>query len=276
MDARAARQGGFTLVELIMVITLVGILSGIVALFIRNPLEGYFASVRRAGLVDIANTALTRMARDVRAALPNSLRVTVVEGVTYLEFFPVEAGGRYRAALAGDGSGDILDFTDADDAVFDVLGGDVESSDTQYLVVYNLAQDDDTDAWVGGNRRAVTSNGTLNTVSFTPAGAPFPLQAPNNNFYLVGRPVSYVCDPAQGTLRRYWGYEPAAAQPVAFDSDTSTALLALHVNGCSFSYEPGAGVRLGQLTLWLRILNSDGENDESVSLYRVLAVNNDA
>ena len=64
MRARVSfRQGGFTLIEAIMVITITGILAAIVAVFIRTPVDGYIDSVARAELTDAADTALRRIAR---------------------------------------------------------------------------------------------------------------------------------------------------------------------------------------------------------------------
>ena len=273
---RPRTAAGFSLVELIVVIAVVGILSGIVAVFIRNPLEGYMAASRRAELTDIADGALVRIARDLRTALPNSVRVTQVGTTYYLEYLPIEAGGRYRAELTSSAAGDILDFTSGSDASFDVLGPTVTATSNQYLVVYNLGLDASTSAWIGGNRRTVTSNGAVTNLAFTATGSALPLESPSHRFYLVSTPVSYVCDPAAGTVRRYSGYgAPTSAQPTGFGSGIN-ALLANRVKTCSIIYDAGAGQRLGQLTLRIQLENSESDNAEQVSLYREVVVNNDA
>ena len=280
--ANDKHAAGFSLIELIVVIAIVGILAGIVAVFIRSPMQGYLAASRRAELTDTADGALLRIARDVRSALPNSVRVTQVGTAFYLEYLPIEDGGRYREqrdnnadcsdpATAGC---DILDFTSAD-TTFDVLGPTVTASSSQFLVIYNRGLDGDTDAWRGGNRRAVTSNGAVANLAFT-ATSRFPFESPSQRFYLVGAPVSYVCDSTAGTLRRFSGYgDPTAAQPTSFGSTTGN-LLANRVKACNMVYDPGASQRLGQLTLWLQLENNEGGNAEQVSLYREVVVNNDA
>ena len=88
---------GFTLVEMIVVITITGILAAAVAVFIRRPVESYVDAARRAELTDIADGALRRITRDVRMALPNSVRITSAGNVTYLEYLQTSGGGRYRA-----------------------------------------------------------------------------------------------------------------------------------------------------------------------------------
>ncbi len=272
---RNASQRGFTLIELIIVMVVIGVLAGIVAVFIRNPMEAYMAGTRRAELADTAHTALAHLAREVHGALPNSLRVTLSGGVYYLELLPVQDGGRYRAEPTGAGAGDILDFTSGADAGFDVLGPQVNASAGQYLVVYNLGADAASDAWQGGNRRTVTSNGAVSNLTFTATGTPFPLESPSKRFYLTGGPVSYICDPAAGTIRRHWGYTLQASQPTTF-STGSNALLASRVSNCRFTYDPGAAASMGQLTLWIQLENAEGGAPERASLYRELAVNNDA
>ena len=84
---------GFTLIELIVVIVIVGILSALGGLIITNHMESYVDMSNRAKLVDSAESALRRMERDVQAALPNSINA----GGDRLIFLHTVAGGRYRS-----------------------------------------------------------------------------------------------------------------------------------------------------------------------------------
>lgn len=68
-------QSGFTLVELIMVIVIMGVVGATVAVFMKSPIDAYFDTARRAGIADVADTTVRRMARDIRKALPNSIRL---------------------------------------------------------------------------------------------------------------------------------------------------------------------------------------------------------
>lgn len=161
IDSVAGRSAGVTLVELIMVIVISGIVATMLTAFIIRPIEGYEAQVRRAELVDAAEMALRRIARDIRAALPNSVRILDSAGnpnsVTCpgpaarcaIEVLNTLDGARYR-----EGPGNIghnhgppqfrLRFTGADTDGFNIVGQFENfqpalpfTSTTERLAVYN-------------------------------------------------------------------------------------------------------------------------------------------
>ena len=70
------RARGFTLVELVMVIALSAVVVVMITTALSSPMERLADQRRRGELVDLASTALNRMARDVRLAVPNSLRLS--------------------------------------------------------------------------------------------------------------------------------------------------------------------------------------------------------
>jgi len=92
------RQDGFTLVELIMVIVLMGILAASFMMFFKPTIDGYFDARRRADLSDIADTALRRMMQDVKSAVPNSINLISNQ---CFQLVPSIGGGRYRTDLDG-------------------------------------------------------------------------------------------------------------------------------------------------------------------------------
>ena len=59
-----------------MVIALAGLVAVMISAVLMRPMQGFVDQSRRAELVDLAATALNRMARDVRLAVPNSVRVS--------------------------------------------------------------------------------------------------------------------------------------------------------------------------------------------------------
>ncbi|MBX3665091.1 MAG: type II secretion system protein [Burkholderiales bacterium] len=224
------KTGGVTLVELIVVIAITSIIAAVVAVFIRRPVEGYADAARRAALTDEADTALRRMTRDLRLALPNSVRVNG----GFVEYIETTGGGRYRAEPNDLGGGNVLDFSAADTA-FDVIGPVPPLAAGNHIVVYNLYSGGTvSNAYSGDNRAAFTSlaGSTVNIASTL-----FPEPSPAKRFHVVSGPVTYGC--VGGQLLRYWGYAYNVAQ-IAPPTGGSSAVLAGNVGECQFVYTPGA------------------------------------
>lgn len=277
------RMAGFTLVEAVMVIVITGILAAVVAIFIRAPVQGYFDTVRRAELTDQADLALRRITRDVRLALPNSVRVTTTGGVHYIEFIMTRSGGRYRDVSDGSTGGDFLSFTNAADLSFDVHGPmPAITAGLDFIVVFNLGPGNaPANAYATGDacascNRARISGVAGNTVTL--ASNPYasqapPLSSPNGRFQVVPgdvRAVTYSCPvagAAAGNLTRRWNYGFLAAQPTP--PGGSQALLATDAN-CTVNYAPAIGGRHGLLDLQLT-LTSQGE---TVTLQQQIRVDN--
>jgi MSHA biogenesis protein MshO len=259
------RAAGFTLVEAIVVIGITGIVVAGIAMFILRPVQSYVDAVRRAELTDVADTALRRIGRDIRSALPNSVRVVTAGGVTYLEYLQTSGGGRYRADVDSAGAGDILDFT-ANDATFDVLGPVPPLAAGDRLVVYNLGPGTvESDAYTGNNSTAFAS---VAAPTITMAAKRFPFASPGRRFHVVQYPVTYACNPVSGELRRYWNYAIAAAQP-APPATANNALLARNVAACVFTYNT-VTQRSGVVSLSLTL----SQAGESVNLFQQVHVIN--
>ena len=86
------------------------------ALFIVMPMNAYSTQTQQAALVDAADSALRFMARDLRSALPNSVRVTSSGTVTALELLATADGARYQDGGPLSNPALVLDFTAADGA----------------------------------------------------------------------------------------------------------------------------------------------------------------
>jgi len=280
---------GFTLIEAVMVMVITGILGALVASF-AAPLKGYFDSTVRADLSDAADTALRRMARELHAALPNSVRVSG----SYIEFLPTTTGGRYRAAIdpavttpVCGSAGDELSFS-SNDTCFEVIGtlrgnDGLPAAPTaeEELVVYNTSNSDLIGAYSGDNVATLTSTPSDCELSSTQicfnGGKKFPFESPSQRFQIIGKPVTFACDAATSTLWRYSGYSRQSTQAItiaALDAlaNVTKARLATSVNcgDSSFTYEPGVTNRAGLITMNLTL----SQSDESVTLLHQVHVQN--
>lgn len=268
--SRTVFQSGLTLVELVVTIVITGIIAAGIAVFIQRPVEGYLDAERRAELTDEADTALRRITRDLRTALPNSVRVDA--SGKFIEFIESTGGGRYRAELDSGGLGNILDFTAADTA-FDVIGPAPVLATGNQIVVYNLnSSGTSSNAYFGDNRAALTSTAAPPVAI---ASTLFPESSPARRFHVVSGPVTYGC--TGGQLIRYSGYAYNTAQ-VAPPAGGSSAVLAGNVDvaNCSFSYSAGSlGERTGTVSMVLTLVRSGGAGTpEQVRLFQQAQVNN--
>lgn len=259
-------QSGFTLIELVMVIVIMGVIGGIVAVFMKSPIDAYVDSARRAALTDVADTAVRRMARDIRKALPNSI---LNPNNQCLEFIPTKTGGRYRADVDAAGNGDTLNFAAAD-TTFNMLGNngdfpaDQQIQVNDVVAVYNLGING-ADAYAADNTSVVSKvvNGTETEITI--ASKQFPLASGSNRFHVIPggeNVVAYVCN--GGNLFRTARAFSGAACP------TTGAILARNVGSCNFVYN-GSDLQRNAL-VQLSITFTDG--GETVSLYHEVHTDN--
>lgn len=273
------RQRGFTLFETIIVMVITGVLAGVVAIFIFSPVQNFFSTSSRVELVDASDNAMRLMSRELRKALPNSVRVSA-NGLQ-LEFVPTVAGARYRTetSVAGD---DPLSFSQIDTS-FDVFGSPLNVAAGQWAVVYNLG-----DAVVGSNvyaastsaaeqalsnRRAIIS-ASVNAWNIASLAAyPDIAFTPPYRIYAVETPVMYVCDLAAGTLTRQSNYGWSSSIPSATAGTRSLVLAG--VTACIFTYDANAvAQRSGLVLLKVTAQISTPKGPETATLVHHVHVDN--
>lgn len=261
---------GFSLVELIVVIVITGVIASVVGLFITGPIQAFLDTARRAELIDAAQLAMARMGRDLRAALPNSVRISG----NAIEFLLTLDGERYRVETPGTAA-DRLEFTASDDA-FNTLGplGSADASPagaytiTGALAIYPVLQSGanpyvaaDRSMTAFGNIRVtpVTNSGyqeyqlSLTAAAGAPGAHRFSHDSPTRRVFLVEGPVTYVCSPPQ--LLRYDGYAVSTLQPVP-PAGTPT-VVAGSVQACAFDYDAGTATRNAVVSIALSLADSD-------------------
>lgn len=266
---------------MVTIISLTGVLSVGLAQVLQHPMNGYLAVSRRTELVALAELAMNRMTRDLRSALPNSVRIA--GGGTVLELMHMTSGGRYRRDPGINGSGE--DHTDATDWIsfggdtrFNVLGR-FQDLDLVYgtplsaghrVAIYPTGVNVWAEAAAGSNPGVITPASTSVTILDDgdedqvqlSASHRFELTSPNARLYVIDTPVTYLCDVADGSLWRIDGYTMTAGQP----TNRAAAPLATGqtdrasdgVNVCRFDYVPGSPTRAGLVTIEI-VLDNAGE-----------------
>jgi len=267
------------------------VIAAAVTVFMGRPIEGYFSSSARAAMADIADTALLRIGRDVRLALPNSLRVD--SSGMFLELLPIKTGGRYvrNGNCFATGCSSIT-------SMGDMLSGVQITTGSDLVAIYNQYNNSAADcapttaglysaycghglATLSAASGAGTTSNTFNFAStvFQPPGG-----SPTRRIFIVtASPVTYACDGAAATLWRISGYTRKATQPTnlaAAPLSGATSKVALAVNvTCPavtsgvpqrFSYSSGASERYSLLSAWITLTRQG----ETVSLLQQIHVDN--
>jgi MSHA biogenesis protein MshO len=271
------RMSGMTLIELVIVIVLSAIVVSFMSRLIVIPINAFTAQKQRAQLGDAADSAMRFMARDLRSALPNSVRTSVNGSVTALEMLATADGARYQDNGPLSNAGLSLDFT-MPDAGFSTTVPFSQitlpySSSNSYLAIYNIGVPG-ANAYAlanvmtpAGTTITITAGATANAqlVTLNPAFQ-FSFGSPGKRVYLVSGPLSYLCDTSSGLVTRYSGYTVSATQPVSaaalIAAGASSGVVATNATGCQFTYASGTSQRVGMATLVLQL----GSNGQMVQL----------
>ena len=279
---------GFTLIELTLVIVIAGVLAATIAVFMRPAIDSYISSGSRAELTDQADTALRRMLRDIRLAVPNSVRSP---GSQCVEVVPTASGGRLR--MQADTMNDVslpctpgptcsapLDTSQATTYVDVLTPFSATPAVGDWLVLGNTNPND---VYAGVNRAAITNvqsplpTSTQGKARLTIATTQFPSGYDSGRFTIVPnaqKAVFYTCVGAdgtvdasgdgKGTLYRSSNYGFNAAYPTSCPSTAGADIVATKVRSCTFSYDPNPGGTQQYGFVWLDI--ELARNNETVGL----------
>lgn len=191
---------GFTLIELIIVIVLLGILSIGTFAYLGFGAQIFTDVVGRDQLTSQSRFAVERLSRELRNSLPGSARVSG-DG-SCLEFMPISATSSYlQLPRRGDRNRDFIGVAAANVDRDDLAG--------QYLYVY--ANSEQRIYGNAENQRKVIDDVTEDTsdswmFEYSGNPRPFSQQSPARRYYVSAGPVSWCLDDAQNELVRFTGY----------------------------------------------------------------------
>lgn len=278
---------GFTLVELVIVIVLLSIMSLVSVRFIANFAQGYVDTSRRQNMADVTQLAIERIGRELRNALPNSVRIRNDANASCIEYLPVLGASSYSdlpVATAANsfsavplGAGAINGWSAGDPlyaAVYPITGTNLYTlTGTSMLVQLGNAAQFISDQ----------SSGAEITVAMS-GNHQFPTESPAARFYIVGSPVSYCLNTGTGDLYRYENYFSSGsafytAQPMLASlpsSEPNRALVATGVTTTSAFPNPAfASLEISLQRNALVVFDLQvSEAGESVRIQHVVQVRN--
>ena len=197
-----SHQKGFTLLEMVTVIILLGVISVGVTGFIRFGAQVFVENSERDELISSARFAVERLNRELRAALPNSVRVISSTGIQCLEFIPSVASTIYL---------DIPVEPESDASSFQVIKFSGEDNVVGLnAVVYpvyanNLYSGASNKIYRVTNKTTPAGAGLTHIREITLSNAiQFEQDSPTKRVFFTESPVSYCV--SGGSLTRHQGY----------------------------------------------------------------------
>ena len=270
---------GFTLVELVMVIVVLAILSTASIKFLSNSAQGLVDTAERQVLASSATIAVEKVLREVRRALPNSVRQFSDGGNECLELVPILHSSEYVSVpIASDATSfESIRFIGA-------LGGQAG-----YVAVYPNSEDSVYGAnpvTIPATVRAISTDTAtasaidivtnLQTIAFVGgASYRFPTDSPRKRFFLVSQPVSF-CDDDSGRLWRYQNYDFQSIRGAGIPTAGSNRILiadSLQANSLSFNILPAQLQRNAVVRMSL-IIERGGSSTEQVDMSQEVQLRN--
>jgi len=265
-------QRGFSLLELVAVIVLLGVTAVATSQFIGQGMGIYVDTVRRDSLQQQGRFAIERLSRELRNALPGSVRV---QGYC-IEFVPIEAASSYL--------GNVADFAQTG---FQAVDFDYTSSAVsgRSVAVYTVANEDVYSIGRGAVAELLSvaavdsSQRRVKLAEDSDPGHRFWRESPTGRFYIVTAPVSFCLSANQ--LLRHSDYGWLAVQSSSSGDLGSGQLLAESIVSLDaagdpiavFAFNSGTLQRAGAVHLDFRFRDSAAEDEQLVFSQEILLRN---
>jgi MSHA biogenesis protein MshO len=212
------RQQGVTLVELIVVMLLLGILAVGLTSYLRIGASMYVDGTVVQQTLQQSRFALERVVRELRGAVPNSVRVlnNADNSISCVEFTPLVQSGVYRDLPLYPTRRNWIGITTIGTSWSAATGQRLSVYPTDASHIYDLNQARSgvvaaiQNAPDDGDSNAHTRRVKLDDIAAQQMT--FITESPQKRFYLLDAPVSFCLVGQQ--LRRYSGYGFNVAQPL--------------------------------------------------------------
>ncbi|GGY67936.1 MSHA biogenesis protein MshO [Cellvibrio zantedeschiae] len=220
---------GFTLIEVITVIVILSILAVLGTRFVLESTKAYQSTQTRSRLINTGRQAIERMSRQLRVALPYSVRLT--NGNTCLEFMPIASGGNYADYVP-----DLVNGATATQAL-NVSPHVIDFGTAVYVSIGAMAPDEL--YGTSPTSRATLTSRSANQLNFSPARG-WTRNSVNKRFYLLDRPQAFCV--VNGQLRFYADQDANATDiNAAVNTASAFSILADNVTGSTTPFALTAG-----------------------------------
>lgn len=225
------KQKAFTLIEMVTVIVILGILATSVTSFIRFGTQGYTDAVDRDELISTARFVIERLNREVRNALPNSIRVTKDDIMQCLEYVPIVNSVVYL---------DIPVVPDTASSSIEVMMlKNLPPTSVNSISIYALNSADIYDRRAGVIAEfddiTLNPNSALPSTISLSANTLFEAESPTSRLYLIDEPVAYCL--VGSSLYRYNNYAYSSENTPIFDGANRSLMAEYLTNDTSVDNE---------------------------------------
>ncbi|TDF34528.1 type II secretion system protein [Alteromonadaceae bacterium M269] len=212
-----SRAAGFTLIELIAVIIILGVVGTAVISFIGFSAQLFVDVNERDKVLADSRFVVERLNRELRDAIPNSVRVAGNGSIHCLEFMPIEWSTFYTDIPAfPDGAASTIQAVELQSSL-----DDYTSNTSHFVLVYPVSTQD---VYGNNNKRVPLANITGSGVLTVNLGASieFAAESPASRLYIGGQPVSYCV--SNGRITRHSGYQLTANQQSILPPNTGVLM----------------------------------------------------
>lgn len=227
------RNRGFTLVEIIFVLVILGIVATIGSSFVVSAVDSYRTAELRNKLVQRGRLALEQMSRELRTSVPNSVRVSA--SGRCVEFIPTVATAQYKGSLPTSGN------SAAEKSTVQTVDFVLGFGSPQHVVI---APHNSGEIYVSANPGARIGLGTLGTEPYSSvplsSNHRFLRESITRRLYLGANPVRFCV--SSDLLQRFdnYGLDTGALTDAPPSGNLALMATGVEPNTIAFSLSPGS------------------------------------